>query len=145
LTVSHRVSVRGGNALWPQLAHVRQPLAGDGASFTSLLRDLPFYGGYAVGLGLLVEFAGSNSICDVDLDTRVHRSPPLREMSFEIIHGAVALLEGQQRTPSLHLSGILIQPGGSTDAIHHVDIRRFPPRTSVRESSGGSVVAASGR
>jgi len=125
------------NALWPQLAKVKQPLAGECASFTSRLRNLPFLSGYAVELGLLVEFAdryGSDSIEDVDLGVRIHRNRPLREvakMSFEIIHGAAALLESQHRTTSLELSKVLIQPGEPTDTIHQVDVRRFPPRRSL--------------
>jgi glucosyl-3-phosphoglycerate synthase len=127
------------NALWPHLAQIKQPLAGECASFTSLLRQLPFLSGYAVELGLLVEFAdryGSDSIKDVDLGTRIHRNRSLHEvakMSFEIIHGAAALLENQRRTPGLGLSKILIQPGEPTDTIHQVDVRRFPARCSLPE------------
>jgi glucosyl-3-phosphoglycerate synthase len=140
------------NALWPQLAHLRQPLAGECASFRSLLRDMPFLSGYAVEIGLLVEFAGrygGDAIADVDLGLRVHRNRPLREvakMSFEIIHGAAALLESQQRTPSLNLSRVLIQPGDPSGAIHQVDIRRFPPRMSLNEhfEEQGSLAAVPG-
>ena len=125
------------NALWPELVHVQQPLAGECASFTSLLREVPFLSGYAVELGLLVEFAhryGPDSICDVDLGLRMHRNRPLREvskMSFEIIHGAAGLLEAHGRTPNLNLSNVLIQPGDLTDSVHHVDIRRLPPRVAL--------------
>ena len=130
------------NALWPELVHVKQPLAGECAGFTSLLREVPFLSGYAVELGLLVEFAhryGPDSICDVDLGVRVHKNRPLREvakMSFEIIHGAAGLLEAHRRTPSLNLSNVLIQPGDLTDSIHHVDIRRLPPRITLLTSVG---------
>jgi glucosyl-3-phosphoglycerate synthase len=130
------------NALWPELTHVRQPLAGECAGFTSLLRDVPFLSGYAVELGLLVEFAhryGPDSICDVDLGTRMHRNRPLREVakiSFEIIHGAAGLLEAHRRTPNLNLSNVLIQPGDLTDSVHHVDIRRLPPRIALTTSVG---------
>ena len=140
------------NALWPELVHVKQPLAGECASYTSLLREVPFLTGYAVELGLLVEFAhryGPDSICDVDLGTRMHRNRPLREvakMSFEIIHGAAGLLEAHQRTPRLNLSNVLVQPGDLTDSIHHVDIRRLPPRIALRTSVGEDepIMAAAG-
>ena len=128
------------NALWPELIHVKQPLAGETASFTSLLREVPFLSGYAVELGLLVEFAhsyGPDAICDVDLGMRIHRNRPLREvakMSFEIIHGAAGLLEAHGRTPSLNLSNVFIQPGDLTDSIHHVDLRRLPPMSSLPTS-----------
>ena len=130
------------NALWPELVHVKQPLAGECAAFTSLLREVPFLSGYAVELGLLVEFAhryGPDSISDVDLGMRMHRNRPLREvakMSFEIIHGAAGLLEAHNRTPNLNLSKALIQPGDLTDSIHHVDIRRLPARIALLTSVG---------
>lgn len=140
------------SALWPQLAHLKQPLAGECASFRSLLRAMPFLSGYAVELGVLVEFAGrygATAIGDVDLGLRIHRNRPLREvakMSFEIIHGAAALLERQQRTPRLNLSRVLIQPGDPTGTIHQVDIRRFPPRVSLNEyfEEQGSLAAVAG-
>lgn len=128
------------NALWPSLAHLKQPLAGETASFTSLLRQLHFLSGYAVELGLVVEFArhyGSDSIRNVDLGVRNHRNRSLEElgrMSFEIIHGAALLLEAEHRTPSLDLCGVLTQPRGSTATTHHIDIRRLTPRVALSDS-----------
>ena len=140
------------NALWPELARVKQPLAGECASFTSLLLEVPFLSGYAVELGLLVDFAhryGPDSICNVDLGTRTHRNRPLADvakMSFEILHGAARLLETHRRTPHLNLSNVFIQPGELTDSIHHVEIRRLPPRVSLIESleQNDAVMAVAG-
>ena len=128
-------------ALWPSLAHLKQPLAGETASFTSLLRELPFLSGYAVELGLIVGFAGrygSDAITDVDLGVRQHRNRPLEElgqMSFEIIHGAALLLEAERRSSGLDLSGVLTQPRGATVMTHHADIRRLAPRVALDEPS----------
>jgi glucosyl-3-phosphoglycerate synthase len=141
------------NALWPNLAHVRQPLAGECAGYTSLMRNVPFLSGYAVELGLLVEFAhqyGGDAITDVDLGMRIHRNRPLREvgkMSFEIIHGALSLLESHNRATDLILSNVLVQPGDTVDSVHHVDIRRLPPRTTLIEAptdKGSMVLAVAG-
>jgi glucosyl-3-phosphoglycerate synthase len=129
------------SALWPQLAQIRQPLAGECAGFTSLLRDLPFLSGYAVELGVLVQFAnrfGIDSIRDVDLGARIHRNRPLRDlarMSFEIVQGAFSLLEAEGRTPALQLSNVLVQPGDLTETVHQVDIRLLPPRHSLAEAA----------
>lgn len=136
------------NALWPSLAHLKQPLAGETASFTSLLRELHFLSGYAVELGLVVEFArhyGSDSIRDVDLGVRRHRNRPLEElgrMSFEIIHGAGLLLEAEHRTAGLDLSGVLTQPRGSTVTTHLIDIRRLAPRATLDDSFTDNVAMA---
>ena len=129
------------NALWPDLAHLRQPLAGECASFTSLLRELPFLSGYSVELGVLVEFArryGGDSITDVDLGTRRHRNRSLDElgrMSFEIFHGALRLLEAERRTSDLDVSGVLTQPGGEASSTYQVNVRRFEPPAMVGGAS----------
>jgi glucosyl-3-phosphoglycerate synthase len=125
------------NALWPALAYIRQPLAGECAGFTSLLRKMPFLTGYAVELGLLVAFAerhGDDRIAQVDLGVRLHRNRPLHELartSFEIIHGAALLLEDEGRTGDLRLSPTLVQQGSA----HRVDVHRLPPREVVDSSS----------
>ena len=136
------------NALWPTLAHLRQPLAGECASFTSLLRELPFLSGYSVELGVLVEFArryGGDSIVDVDLGTRRHRNRSLDElgrMSFEILHGAIGLLEAEGRTPGLDAYGVLRQPEGASPVLHRVNVRRFEPHASIDDPPRSQVIAA---
>jgi glucosyl-3-phosphoglycerate synthase len=129
------------NALWPSLAHLRQPLAGECASFTSLLCELPFLSGYSVELGVLVEFArryGGDSITDVDLGIRKHRNRSLDElgrMSFEILHGAVRLLEAERRIPGLDVYSVLSQPQGATTVLHQVNVRRFERQATLGDAS----------
>ena len=70
--------------LFPHLAAVRQPLAGECAGRRSLLARLPFVGGYGVDLGLLLDVAahaGAHAIAQCDLGERVHRNRPLRELT----------------------------------------------------------------
>jgi glucosyl-3-phosphoglycerate synthase len=70
--------------LFPHLAAVRQPLAGECAGRRSLLATLPFVGGYGVDLGLLLDVAaraGVQAIAQCDLGERVHRNRPLRELT----------------------------------------------------------------
>jgi glucosyl-3-phosphoglycerate synthase len=129
------------NALWPSLAHLRQPLAGECASFTTLLRELPFLSGYSVELGILIEFArryGGDSIKDVDLGTRRHRNRSLDElgrMSFEILHEAIRLLEAERRTPGLDVYSVLSQPQGATTVLHQVNVRRFERQATLGDAS----------
>lgn len=70
--------------LFPQLAHIRQPLAGETAVRRSALRSITFEAGYGVELGLLVDVAeafGTEAVAQVDLgQPRVHRNRPLDEL-----------------------------------------------------------------
>jgi len=64
------------NLLWPDLAGVVQPLAGEYAARRALLESLAFPCGYGVEIALLVdtyERLGLDAIAQVDLGVRVHR------------------------------------------------------------------------
>ncbi len=83
------------NALWPDLAGVAQPLAGEYAARRPLLESLAFPCGYGVEIGLLVDtFAavGLDGIAQVDLGERRHRhqdATRLSRMSAQILHAAL--------------------------------------------------------
>ena len=82
------------NLLWPELAGVVQPLAGEYAARRSLLESLPFPVGYGVEIALLIdtfERHGLEALAQVDLGVRVHRHHDERRlgrMSAEIMHTA---------------------------------------------------------
>jgi glucosyl-3-phosphoglycerate synthase len=66
--------------LWPGLAHVAQPLAGEYAADRALLEALPFERGYGVELGLLIDTArtcGAGAIGQIDLGVRGHEHQSL--------------------------------------------------------------------
>lgn len=68
---------------YPQLSHIRQPLAGEYAIRRSAARVLPFEVDYGVEIGLLIDIAdrfGIDSIAQVDLPARVHRNRPESEL-----------------------------------------------------------------
>jgi glucosyl-3-phosphoglycerate synthase len=68
---------------YPQLAGIRQPLAGEIAARRDLLERLPFATGYAVEIAMLIdayELAGIEAIAQVDLDERQNRHQPLSEL-----------------------------------------------------------------
>jgi glucosyl-3-phosphoglycerate synthase len=68
---------------YPQLAGIRQPLAGEIAARRELLERLPFATGYAVEIAMLIdayELAGIEAIAQVDLDERQNRHQPLSEL-----------------------------------------------------------------
>ena len=71
-------------ALFPELAHIRQPLAGEYAVRRSTALHLPFVEGYGVEAGLLVDVSrrhGPGAVAQVDLGARTHRNRPLAELA----------------------------------------------------------------
>jgi glucosyl-3-phosphoglycerate synthase len=67
-------------AFYPQLADVRQPLAGEFAARRELLERMAFCTGYAVEMGLLLDVcaeAGVDAIAQVDLESRQNRHQPI--------------------------------------------------------------------
>ncbi|HVM15119.1 MAG TPA: glucosyl-3-phosphoglycerate synthase [Egibacteraceae bacterium] len=72
------------NLFWPELAGLVQPLAGEYAGRRDLLEAVPFFTGYGVELGLLVDTldrVGLDAIAQVDLGERIHRNQVLADLS----------------------------------------------------------------
>jgi glucosyl-3-phosphoglycerate synthase len=70
-------------ALYPQLAEVRQPLAGELAARRELLERVGFCTGYGVEIALLLDVcaaAGVDAIAQVDLDVRQNRHQRLEQL-----------------------------------------------------------------
>jgi nucleotide-binding universal stress UspA family protein len=91
------------NLFFPELSGMIQPLAGEYAGRRSLLETLPFFTGYAVEVGLLIDIleqAGLTALGQVDLERRIHRNQPLgnlSQMAFVILHAAIRKLEERHR------------------------------------------------
>ncbi|CAN5878336.1 glucosyl-3-phosphoglycerate synthase [soil metagenome] len=91
------------NAFWPELAGLVQPLSGEYAARRELLELLPFFTGYGVEIGLLIDtlrVAGADAIAQVDLSTRVHRNQSLEalsRMAFGILQVALRRLSDAER------------------------------------------------
>ena len=69
--------------LFPELASVRQPLAGETALRREALEGVELDDGYGVEMGLLVDVAlrhGAGAVAQVDLGERAHRNRPLAEL-----------------------------------------------------------------
>ena len=69
---------------YPQLAEVRQPLAGEVAARRGLLERLPFATGYGVEIGMLIDAwttVGLEGIAQVDLEVHRNRHQPLAELT----------------------------------------------------------------
>ena len=93
------------NLFYPELAAVVQPLAGEAAGRVGVLRGLPFFSGYAVEMGLLVEMwrrVGLAGLAQVDLGRRRHRhqsTAALGRMAFEIDSAVLEMLASEGRMP----------------------------------------------
>ena len=134
IRVGHRLRTGGGrvtellvrpflNLLFPDLALLAQPLSGEYAGRRIVLERVPFFSGYPVEVGLLIDIErlfGMQLIAQVDMDVRIHRNQSiesLRRMSYAILSvlitrseelGKLALLEGLGQ--QIHL----IKKDGST-------------------------------
>jgi glucosyl-3-phosphoglycerate synthase len=87
------------NLFFPELSGVVQPLSGEYGGRRSALETLPFFSGYGVETGLLIEVFekyGLSAIGQVDLLERIHHNQPLEAlslMSFAIIQVVIRKLE----------------------------------------------------
>jgi glucosyl-3-phosphoglycerate synthase len=70
--------------LFPELAFLRQPLAGEVAVRRDALDGVVLEPGYGVEIGMLIDIArrfGPAAIAQVDLGERMHRNRPLAELA----------------------------------------------------------------
>ncbi len=110
-------------AFYPELAAVRQPLAGEIAARRDLLERLPFATGYAVEIALLLDVhaaTGIGALAQVDLDVRQNRHRPLEElapMAAEVLAAVTGRLRRQGR----------LSDAGATEAV----VER-PPHAELR-------------
>jgi glucosyl-3-phosphoglycerate synthase len=83
------------NLFFPELSGMVQPLSGEQGGRRALLEQLPFFTGYGVETGLLIDTlrrAGLGAIAQVDMKHRIHRNQDLlglSKMSFQILQVAL--------------------------------------------------------
>jgi len=130
--------------LYPELAHLVQPLSGEYAGRRRLLERLPFSVGYGVELGHLIDIYhnfGTRCIGQVDLDRRVHRNQPveaLSRMSFGILH---TLFHRLERYGEAHWSRVLsgshialaVQSSRHTVVSSPIPVNERPPMMEIEE------------
>ena len=91
------------NLFYPELSGLIQPLSGEYAGRRSLLESIPFFTGYAVEIGHLIDAAervGIEGLGQVDLERRVHRNQELEglsRMSFVILQAVMKRLEERRK------------------------------------------------
>jgi glucosyl-3-phosphoglycerate synthase len=82
--------------LFPELAFVRQPLAGEVAVRRTVLEHLNLEPGYGVEVGMLLDVAaryGPAAIAQADLGERVHRNRPLAQLAGQADEVLAAVLD----------------------------------------------------
>ncbi|MGH7904490.1 MAG: glucosyl-3-phosphoglycerate synthase [Candidatus Dormibacteraceae bacterium] len=113
------------NLFYPELSGILQPLSGEYAGRRELLEKVPFFTGYGVEMGLLIDILetfGLNRIAQCDLGMRIHRSQELFELSkmaFAIMQVALRRLGDRHR---IHL---LEEVNRSMKLIHFASDRFF--------------------
>ena len=132
------------NLFFPELSGLIQPLAGEYAGRREALERLPFFTGYGVETGLLIDMLeayGLHAIAQVDLLERVHHNQPLRslsKMAFAIIQVVVRRLEDRHKIRLLedvNKTMNLIRYGPNRYFLETVEIieRERPPMITIPE------------
>ena len=91
------------NLFFPELSGYIQPLSGEYAGRREHLEQIPFFTGYAVEIGHLIDLAERldlSGLGQVDLDIRIHRNQELEglsRMSFVILQAVMKRLEERRR------------------------------------------------
>lgn len=117
--------------LYPDLAHIVQPLSGEYAGRRDVLESVPFFAGYGVEIGLLIDISrryGIDTIAEVDLGTRRHRNRTLEQLGPQ----AMTILQVALRRTDPHLApqvAMLQRPHAAPLA---VDAHELPPLAELR-------------
>lgn len=132
------------NLFFPELSGLIQPLAGEYGGRREVLEQLPFFIGYGVETGLLIDLLsqfGLQAIAQVDLEERIHRNQSLSalsQMAFAIIQVFMQRLEEKNRIRLLeevNQSMKLIKQRDRTYALEVKDIgdRERPAMITIPE------------
>ena len=153
------------NLFFPDLSGFIQPLAGEYAGRRSLLETIPFFTGYAVEIGHLIDIAeraGLGALGQVDLERRIHRNQELEglsRMSFVILQAVMKRLEERRKARLFaELGSTMKLPRSSADrlSLEVIELadRERPPiiripeylerRAGLPTAGGGAAETAAG-
>jgi glucosyl-3-phosphoglycerate synthase len=119
--------------LYPQLAQIRQPLAGEVAARRELLQRLPFATGYGVEVAMLIDAwraVGLEGIAQVDLDEHHNRHQPLTALAPMALTVLATIARRVEQEGRLAPSSAPDSADGDT-VVAHAPLER-PPLVSVR-------------
>ncbi|MDW8064894.1 MAG: glucosyl-3-phosphoglycerate synthase [Anaerolineae bacterium] len=132
------------NLFFPELSGLIQPLSGEYAGRREVLEQVPFFTGYGVEIGLLIDILerfGLWSIAQVDLQERIHRNQDLEalsKMSFAIIQVVVRRLEDRHKIQLLEevnrsMKLIRHEPGRYYLEVEEIGDVERPPMITIPE------------
>jgi glucosyl-3-phosphoglycerate synthase len=131
------------NLFYPDLAGIRQPLAGEIAARRELLERIPFATGYGVDIGLLIDayaVAGLEAIAQVDLEIRQNAHQPLRDlgpMAYAVLRAVAVRLEREGRLRGPLPATFTAEDPGTVmlTAPHAAEPVERPPLSSLRAAA----------
>ncbi len=132
------------NLFYPELSGMIQPLAGEYAGRRTCLEQLPFFTGYGVETGHLIDMLerfGLSALGQVNLREREHRNQeigPLSQMAFAITQVVIKRLEEREKlrlTEDVNRTMKLIALGeqGLRLDVRHIEDRERPPMLEIPE------------
>ena len=143
------------NLFYPELAGFVQPLAGEFAARRELFNKVPFFTGYGVEIGMMIDvFAevGLAGMAQVDLGTRQNRHQPLASLTrmSSVVLRTVAMREGlvqreldgnepglwELRQPETYLHAVATEDGLRLDE-HLNELIERPPMARL---TGGTAL-----
>jgi glucosyl-3-phosphoglycerate synthase len=130
------------NMFWPELSGLIQPLAGEYAGRRSVLEQVPFFTGYGVETGLVIDVSerfGIDSMAQVDLDERHHRNrdiADLSRMAFAVLQVVMTRLASTERIdlrvrPHLELLQYVRSAARYETRPSTIEVRERPPAATV--------------
>lgn len=135
------------NLFYPALAGFAQPLSGEAAGRRELLSSVPFFGGYAVEIGLLIDLlhaAGLGALAQVDLGERRHANQStaaLGAMASTIAQAVLRRVAEEGRAPEgLAGPGLYARPARGDDDVLALTVLETrpderPPMSDVLSAS----------
>lgn len=130
------------NLFFPELSGIIQPLSGEYAGRRAALEQLPFFSGYGVETGLLIDMLdrfGLKAIAQVDLQERIHHNQPLvnlSRMAFAILQVFIARLEARNKVKLLEefnrsMKLIRYEPGRFFLEVERISDVERPPMITI--------------
>jgi glucosyl-3-phosphoglycerate synthase len=118
--------------LFPTLAELHQPLAGEYGGRRAVLEQLPFVEGYGVEMGLLIDLLrlrGTDGLAQVDLDVRHHRNRPLADLGPQ----ASAIMQTVLRRIDRNLAPVIAELAAPGRPTVEIEVAERPPMIEVAE------------
>jgi glucosyl-3-phosphoglycerate synthase len=144
------------NLFYPRLSGLVQPLAGEMAGRREVLEAVPFFTGYGVETGLLIDILeqfGLRSIAQTDLEERIHRNQSLLDLSkmafaiVQVVMERVGERERVQMLEEINTTMKLIHYAPEELYLEEREIREHerPPMNTLEEYATRAAPTRSGR